>query len=259
MSKYLPTFFNQLNIQLSYKFNFISNIFVNLLGIVISIFTWNGIFESTSVETIGGFTKTQMIYYIIISNIGMILFSSESVVNMGHLVRTGKLTSMLVRPYSILVNSFFGFLGKKFIFIIGYVFMFILAFFVNANIGYFFLVFLLFIINFCMFFMLVSLVGNLGFYLINMWTLRPLINSIYLLLGGLLFPLNLFGNKIYKIVDKNPFAIVGFNFTRAMQGKLTIEELIFYIILSFSWLILFFVLYNITYYFGLKRYEGMGA
>ena len=76
---------------------------------------------------------------------------------------------------------------------------------------------------------------------------------------GLLFPLNLLGNKIYKIVDKNPFAIVGFNFTRAMQGKLTIEELIFYIILSFSWFILFFVLYKITYYFGLKRYEGMGA
>ena len=92
MSKYLPTFFNQLNIQLSYKFNFISNIFVNILSILISIFTWKGIFESTSVETIGGFTKTQMIYYIIISNIGMILFSSESVVNMGHLVRTGKLT-----------------------------------------------------------------------------------------------------------------------------------------------------------------------
>lgn len=109
MSKYLPTFFNQLNIQLSYKFNFISNIFVNILGTVISIFTWNGIFESTSVESIGGFTKTQMIYYIIISNIGMILFSSESVVNTGHLVRTGKLTSMLIRPYSILVNSFFAF------------------------------------------------------------------------------------------------------------------------------------------------------
>ena len=98
--------------------------------------------------------------------------------------------------------------------------------------------------------MLVSLVGNLGFYLINMWTLRPLINSVYLLFGGLLFPLNLLGNKIYKIVDKNPFAIVGFNFTRAMQGKLTIEELIFYIILSFSWFILFFVLYKITYYFS---------
>ena len=64
---------------------------------------------------------------------------------------------------------------------------------------------------------------------------------------------------IYKLVDKNPFAIVGFNFTRAMQGKLTIEELIFYIILSFSWFILFFVLYKITYCFGLKRYEGMGA
>ena len=91
--------------------------------------------------------------------------------------------------------------GSKFIFIIGYVFMFILAFFVNANIGYFFLVFLLFIINFCMFFMLVSLVGNLGFYLINMWTLRPLINSVYLLLGGLLFPLNLLGNNIYKITQ----------------------------------------------------------
>ena len=149
MSKYLPTFFNQLNIQLSYKFNFISNIFVNILSILISIFTWKGIFESTSVETIGGFTKTQMIYYIIISNIGMILFSSENVVNMGHLVRSGKLTSMLIRPYSILVNSFFAFLGKKFIFIVFYVLMFILSFFVNANIGYFLLVFLFFIINFC--------------------------------------------------------------------------------------------------------------
>ena len=144
MSKYLPTFFNQLNIQLSYKFNFISNIFVNILSILISIFTWKGIFESTSVETIGGFTKTQMIYYIIISNIGMILFSSENVVNMGHLVRSGKLTSMLIRPYSILVNSFFAFLGKKFIFIVFYVLMFILSFFVNANIGYFLLVFLFF-------------------------------------------------------------------------------------------------------------------
>lgn len=259
MKKYLVILINQIYIQLSYKFEFITGLISQLINLSVSIFTWLAIYQSSDALVIGGYNKDQMIFYIVLSNFSALLFSTEMVVRMGGLIRTGKLTTILLRPYNILGESLARFIGQRFIFIIIYLLLFILSDFFHSSLVYTLSVFLFFIINFFMYFLFLSTISNLGFWLIQMWPLRPLINSSFLIAGGLYFPLNLMPKSLFSVLEKTPFALVGYNYSRSLQGMLTLSELMTYIGFSALWLIFFYYVYKWSLNLGLKRYEGMGA
>lgn len=259
MKKYIIFFLNQVNIRLAYKFNFVTEVLNNIIGILISLFTWNAIYLSSKASIIGNFNKNQMLLYIIISNFSSVLFATSIITKLGATVRTGKLTTMLLRPYSILWQDFFEFIGTKFIYLLLYIVYIILSMFIGYGFTYTLLLLVFLISNVLMFFLFMSTLGTIGFYVIQVWPLRSIMNVAFLLFGGLLFPLNLLPQNIYLILSKTPFALVGYHYTLALQKSVTPQVVMSNIVLSVIWLIIFYILYNYLFKKGLKKYEGMGA
>ena len=259
MKKYCIIFMNRVLVQLTYKFNLLTQLMNHILGIIVAAFTWLAIFNSTTHVTIGGFTQAQMLFYIIAANISAVLFSTEHVVMLGTLVRMGKLTTHLLRPYSILLQSFAEYLGNRFLYIIFY----LMAIAVSLIIGYetiYSMHLLIFLgCNLIMFFFLTSWIGTLGFWLIQMWPLRAVMNAVYALLGGLLFPLNLLPEVLYDVLSKNPFALVAYQYTLALQHGMTLTELQLNCLYSIAWAVVGYTGYRWSFGKGLLHYEGMGA
>ncbi|RLK62575.1 hypothetical protein D3H64_09115 [Atopobacter sp. AH10] len=259
MKKYWIIFLNRLSIRLSYKFNLLAGMFNNVIAIILSVFTWQAIFASSGQDEIGYFSQTQMMVYIILVNFSMVLFSGEGIVRLGQQVRTGKLTMHLLRPYSYLFYNFAELLGGKSLEFLVYLLVIAFGVFRGFSPSYAVLLTLLLIVNVAMFFLFVSLLGNLGFWLIQMWPMRSIFNAAYTLLGGLLFPLNLLPKGFYHLLMLNPFALVGYHYTRALQFQMDEREIVWLIIVAIGWSFIFYVAYQLSYRLGLKKYEGMGA
>lgn len=139
-----------------------------------TIFIWRAIYISNGYEVIKGYTFETMIMYIIMNNFSSILFSFEYCFRLGQMIKSGKLTTILLRPISILGEGFSYYLGNKLIYIIIYIIVFITMCLQlkGSQINYLIACLLLVIINVRMFFMLLSFISTLGFRFIQMWYLN---------------------------------------------------------------------------------------
>ncbi|MGL4662245.1 MAG: ABC transporter permease [Culicoidibacterales bacterium] len=256
MRKYIYVFITNFQMTLTYKLNFITSIFSSVITIVISFFLWKAVYAGSDMQSIGGYTENQMLRYIIFANMLAIVFSFDSVVRLGGLVRSGKLTTMILRPICLLGEFLASFLGQKIMYI---VFVFICIIFLSEPSSQLYLRLVYLGVSFTIFFLLMAVISNVGFWLIQMWPMRPVISGLYMLLGGLFFPLNLLPGNIYVIIQYNPFAFFGFHITNILQGMYSNETIYTLLVVSIFWISLLYGIYKLSLNRGLKKYEGMGA
>lgn len=261
VKKYLYIIYNQCSMQLIYKFNFFVGILSKAVQLFMTVFIWRAIYISNEYAMIKGYTFEAMAIYILINNFSSILFSFEYCFRLGQMIRSGKLTTILLRPIHVLGESFSYYLGNKLIYIIIYIVLSIVMCSQNKGFQIYNLMayLLLVVINIRMFFMLLSLISTLGFWLIQMWPLRPILTAFYLLLGGVYFPLDLLPEKIYNIISLNPFSLVGHIMTKTIQGFYNTGEILIYCLVSLFWTEVFRFCYSKAMNKGLKLYEGMGS
>lgn len=247
--------------QLIYKFDFVIGLMSKTVQLFMTVFIWKAIYASNGYQLIKGYTLETMIMYVVITNFSSILFSFEHCFRLGQMIRNGKLTTTLLRPVNILGESFSYYLGNKIVYIIIYIIICMVVCLQNKSFSFYNMsgCVLLMVINFIMFFMLMSLISTLGFRLIQMWPLRPILTAFYLLLGGVYFPLDLLPEKIYKLLVLNPFSLIGHVMTRAIQGIYSSKEILFYCMVSVIWTVIFKFFYDKAMEKGLKLYEGMGS
>lgn len=258
MKKYIYISLNSVKTMLIYRLNFFIGIISNLISMSISIFIWFAIYKSGSNANIAGMSINNMIIYLITVNLIPIIFSNESVLRMSLLIRHGKLSQLLLRPISIRNEFIFNELGRKLLPFIFVIVILILMFLINLD-GYYFMVGILFILNFIMYTLMVATIGNFGFWLLQVWPLRPMLNSLFLFFGGLLFPLHLLNHDLFSIIKWNPFSLVGYIQALAFQHLLLSEHLAIGIVFSLIWILFWNIMYNFTLKKGLIRYEGMGS
>ncbi|MBU5426108.1 ABC-2 family transporter protein [Tissierella pigra] len=255
MNTYIKITINQILIELTYKFNFILSIISNVIQLMTGIFVWNSIYASN--VTIEKYSFSEIVIYLILTTATGLLFSFEPIFRLGRMIHNGKLNEMLVRPVSILGESFAYYTGKKSIFIFIYT-MLILIFGINAIEKQLLQIIMLLVVNYIMFFMLISLISTISFWIIEIWPLRPILNAFYMLLGGIYFPLDLLPDEMYRIIKYNPFSIVGHFTTRVIQGNYDSRVIKTLTLVSILYAIIFFILYKRIFKKGLKKYEGGG-
>lgn len=182
MRKYIYIFIANFQMTLAYKLNLITSIISNVVTVVISFFLWKAVYLGSEMQSIGGYTETQMLKYIIFVNLLTLVFSFDSVVRLGNLVRSGKLTTVILRPISMLGEFLASFLGQKTLYILFLLCFFLFSFITQTDQ---LLSFVYIVISFMIFFLLMASLANIGFWLIQMWPLRPVISGVYMLMGGL--------------------------------------------------------------------------
>ena len=120
MKKYIIIALNQATVNLQYKFNTAITLISRTIPIFISYFLWINIYKSMNGSKVGNYTRSQMVTYIILVNLTNFLFNFRHMRELGKQIQEGTLTTLLLRPLSILNQSFATFIGDKFFIIIVY-------------------------------------------------------------------------------------------------------------------------------------------
>jgi ABC-2 type transport system permease protein len=259
MQAYRKIFLNTISIGLIYRGSVLIAASTRLLETLTTIFIWQSIFNQTPV--VGGYTRTSMISYLLLTSLLGFLFSSSHFFRLPPLVRKGTLSCYLVRPYSFLGDSFAVFLGDKviemvLIGVIALVFWLVGLPFFSAPQP---LAWVLLLSNFVLSFAFGSVIGTLSFWIVEMWPFKPLYASFMALFSGALFPLDILPAPIAHFLQYTPFSLFGFVNTRALQGAFSSEQLLRLLEISLAWNIVCFSLYTLLWRRGLKQYEAVSG
>ena len=261
MKKYIIIALNQATVNLQYKFNTAITFISRTIPIFMSYFLWTNIYKSMNGSKVGNYTSSQMVTYIILISLVDFLFNFSHMRELGKQIQEGTLTTLLLRPVSILNQSLATFIGKKFFMIIIYVTGILTYGFLGyfKDMIYFAEVVMFMVLCFVMFFYLLSFLSTIGFWLIEVWPIQVIMIGFYSLFSGSYFPLDLLPKGMYNIFKYNPFSLIGFASVRTIQGMFSHREMAVYIFVTIIWMIVLRIGYEKAFRRGLKRYEGVGA
>ena len=258
MKKYLKISINQSLISMQYRFNVITKFLIYLISFFITYFLWINIYKSSNTEIIGNYTKNQMIVYILIVSFMHYIYEFSSINRLGNLVYNGSLSFLLIKPINFVLEEFFYYIGNRIAILLSFIGIITIAK-LFGYIQYYILTVILILLLFIMYFYLVYFISTFGFWIIETWPLIGLFNGIFYILSGSFFPLDLLPKWIFNILKYNPFGIVGYGLTKALQSSLTVKEIYLYIFYTIIWSISFRFLFILFLKKGFKTYEGMGA
>lgn len=254
--KYIYAFLTSLSKSLTYRANFILKFITVFFETIISLFMWIAIYKFNSSGEIMGISSHQMTIYLLLVNLISLIFSMDPIFELSKLIRDGNLTVSIIRPINLLYFSLSQYVGKAFPFLL--IYMIILVFNLISNPIKLLISIISVVTIYIMFFLLITCISLCGFWLIQVWPLRPIINACFLLLGGKLFPLQLLPNSLRWQVY-NPFGLAGNQLAMISMGKLSIQDILFNLVIAVIWI---FILNKLIVFWGnkgLKKFEGVGV
>lgn len=248
MKRYLPVYYLGLKNSLIYRANMIMKLVLQLASLLVTVLMWKFILAES-----GNFQ--QMARYLLATNLISLIFTTGPVFQFADMVESGNLSLYLTRPLSLYWYLFNYNLGLQTPLLLLYL---ILLLFLVKSAGPVFLLLIYLFLSSLMFFSLMMVLAMLSFWLLNMWPLRSGINAVYLLLGGLYFPLNLLGPS-YQYLKYNPFSLVTDFPARLLTGATSQRDFFANCLAVCCWLLFSVLLGKALFKKGIKTFEGAGA
>lgn len=184
------------------------------LGIILFIFLrlWQVTYAQTQATLLGGFTLTQMLWYLVITE-SIMLSTPRVSYYVDEAVRTGAISIYLLRPMSYPMNELSSCLGKRFIrfglnLAVGSVIALICVGSISLSASGVLLFLLSIPLAFVLDFLGYFLVGLCAFWMEDTTGLVFLYSRITMVLGGMLIPLELFPETWQPILRILPFSSI---------------------------------------------------
>lgn len=248
LKKYLSIMHLGIKSGLVFRANYLIKIATQALSLLVTLWMWQWIGNGQKSDL------TSISQYLIITNLLSLVFSISPAFNLANLIKSGKLSFYLTRPVSLYGHLYLQFLGSQLPLLAVYLVV-VLAIHLSADIIISLVLYVM--VTSIMFFNLMMITGSLAFWLINLWPLRSGLYAIYLLLGGLYFPLKMLGSRIYSWLKYNPFSLVTDIPANIAIAK--VDQLQSYYLAAVIWAIVFYLGYRLIYAKGQKKYEGVGV
>ncbi len=250
IKKYLPFLILSSKQQLIYRSNILITSLNNIAICITMCFLWTHALDGTSGT---GYTKSSIILYFVLTTLGSLLFSINPVLKLSGAIRGGNLAQDMLKPIDYFHKGLFSHIGTQLHWIIITI---ILALAISPQaIG----IILFMACTFFMFYALMMLISLLAFYLEAMWPLQPMLYGIFMLLGGLSFPLDILPPKLYHIVQYNPFAIAGYRFSKMLINAPSLKEILFWASLSMCYGLIMMIIFRSGFRSLYRLHEGVGA
>ncbi|WP_244833324.1 ABC-2 family transporter protein [Clostridium sp. BJN0001] len=248
---YIPFASNEIKKEMAYKGAFYLFIFVSLFSSFIMYYLWMVVYNNSPSDTLGGFTRDQMIIYIFMTyvtgcivKIGVSNWISDD-------IEKGSIAMNLIKPinyrisllfrslghsiYKLLVPGIFIWIGlelyKAFVLKTGFtsirnIILFILSAFMS------FLIYVLF--DFCF-----SMIAFFTTYIFGMEMAKE---ALLTFLTGELIPLSFFPEAVSKIFEFLPFSSMNYAPIMIYLGKYSNNELLFVFLRQIAWIIILYML-----------------
>ena len=263
MKKYLYIYKSEIMSNLQYIMDIIISFIAFTLLIFIFLNLWNYIYSNPN-ELINGYTKNQMIWYVIITEIMWMSLSGRNLSKkISNDVRSGNIAYNINKPYSYIEYSLFSHLGLVTIRLIimgilgiglGFLFLHmiphltilqILAIVLCAILGT--------IIN-------IVLIISLGLFSFFIEDAHPFywLYSKMIIVVGLIFPIEFFPVVIQPIIRFSPIYVICYGPAKLFVN-FTNQEFINVLIAQMIYIILSFLICHIIYKKGVKRLNVNGG
>lgn len=259
--------FNILRIQLSAILAYRGTVFfwlcIHVIGFIVMYAFWNAVFSDRT--DINGFSLAQMLQYILLTNLirEFVLVTPEYEIN--DAIRNGTLSSSLLRPFSyplqvIASSTFWHIIESVFaLMIYGLIGYFALSESI-LNLDLYNIIYVLPIIFlghiFCSIFSFI--LGCLAFWFTEASAFFYYKEILVLLTSGLFFPKATTPIWFQSLMETLPFYHTIGAPAEVLVGKMPFTNLWISIIQIAIWIIGAFLLANLLWYRGIKKYESVG-
>lgn len=242
MKKYFFIFKTEVMTDLNYAFNIAMGFVGYLIHILIFFCLWNYMYNDSS-QIINGYTKFQMVWYVIITEVIWSTVNGRSFCRkINQDVKSGNITYNLNKPYSYIGYLFSTKLGEmsvKFLFyfigaiITGLLFLHLLP---DLTIIQFLLIIVSIILALIINIFLIMFIGLFAFYIEDTNPFYWVYSKIILIFGTL-FPIEYFPNFLKPILNFSPVYVVSYgparlfvNFNYLEFIKITTAQIVYIII-----------------------------
>lgn len=264
--KYIRCFNIGVQSAMEYRSNFLLSALSAVFPIIIQLFLWTAIFKNSSNSVIYGYSYYQIINYTILANLISKLLSTGFEYEVSDDIKTGGLNKFIVQPISYFRYRFSRFLGAKFIELVMILLMILgVLVIINNYLGivlsfkqvimFIVSIILAVIMNFLIFFCL----STFSFWLTDAWGLFFGANFLFSIMGGGVFPLDIFPKEILQILDYLPFKFTIYYPINILLGKVEFNMAIKGFITLIIWIVVLYILLKTLWIRGLKKYVAVGG
>ena len=251
--------------SLEYRIDLVFTILTSIFPIVIQLFMWVNVFNQGE-ELIFGYTLNQLVCYTILSNFVTSLITTNIYSTISNDVKSGKLNSYLIKPMNYISFRTFGILGSKItefllISILGIIaIIFLMS---SSELGLTNLNILFFVISLILSYLL-NLFLYISFSCTAFWItensrLFAIFKVIMSVIGGSIFPIDIFGKLFTDISRFMPFQNLVYVPLNIIMGKTPINEIPGHLIIQGVWVLLFAFFALMLWNKGIKKYIGVGG
>lgn len=249
--------------EFAYKHRALFSLIGSTLAVILLWYLWTAIFTSSPETIIGGFSLSAIITYTIISTAMRAPNSTYFEYGIESDVRTGFISTQMVKPYSYPIYQFFINMGESFykmitltvpMLLLGFLFFNLslpvntLAFLISVTLG--------FIINFAM----AMITGLWAFWTAgNIWGLRHSRQILSDMISGAIIPLSFFPIWLSDIANLLPFKAIYSIPLSIYVGHITGEQIYYAILQQLFWVGLFSILIVLIWKRAEKRVVSQGG
>lgn len=253
---------------IAYRASFLGFFVGEIFICFVMYFIWKAVYAAKGGSTFMGFSMTDMMVYIFMSNIATFLTATDSTYNIAEEIKDGSIIMRLIKPVKVDLSFLFFELGNKIMIItcilgpviIGLeIYRYYVLGYVAFKITRFILFMISIAISYLLAFYLNLIFGYLAFFLMNLWGFNILKESIIKFFSGSIIPLAFFPAIVSKVFTLLPFASLTYTPVMIYMEKYNGITLIWNMLLQIFWLVFFVLSSKLLWRWAEKRIAVQGG
>jgi ABC-2 type transport system permease protein len=267
LAKYWRIFRISLIERMVYRGDFFLGTVLRFLPMVTTILLWEAIFAGSGQQELAGYTRHEMIAYLLLVHISRMFSSMPGLANgIARDIRDGSLKKYLLQPIDMISYLLSYRAAHKTAYIVTAALPYGVLFYLCR--GYFddfpdaltlaaYLTALLLAFGIGFFFEIC--VGTIGFWFLEVTSLLYIINTLNFFISGQMIPLDLLPPFWATVLKALPFQYLAYFPSAVFLGKVSGADLARGLLLELGWVVGFILLSRVLYRLGLRRYSAYGG
>jgi len=253
--------------RLVYRADFLISTVLRFLPLVTSFLLWEAIYGPPPQKDIKGFSRDQMIAYLLLVQISRMFSSMPGLAaGIANDIREGNLKKYLLQPIDMLAYllAYRGAHKLAYIITSAIPYGLLFVYFHDAFGGFpdpatFVAYVLSLLLGFLVGFFFEATIGMIGFWFLEVTSFLYIINTINFFVSGHMFPLDLLPSGLVTILKILPFQYLAYFPAMVFLNKVPADELWWWLAAELAWALFFMVMARWLYRRGLRHYSAYGG
>jgi ABC-2 type transport system permease protein len=266
MHKYRAAFLMGVRLSLEYRANLLLSMASTVLPVVMQVYLWRAVYAKAAGSSMYGYTFPEMMVYAVMAGLVAKIVATGFEYEINDDIKNGGLNAYLVRPVGYALYRLCRFLGERCLYVLVVLCASLITLLVMSALlglivrydqvlGFSGILCLSVVLNYFIYF----LVGMSAIWIGDASRLFGTINIVLIVASGGIFPLDIFGDTVAKIVHLLPFVYTIQFPIDALCGRLGRAEGYAGVAIEVCWIGLLIGMAALTWHRGMRRYAAVGG